>query len=191
MNEQLNETQHASADPPDGEDLVIVQRPPTGRRGRRRIEIDPHILRYAMELRPNTALAEVFGCSSRTVRRRALEYWPVDPSPPVRTDNMQENGTQSTAYTPHTPATTTISDEELDRIMGEILETFPSFGRQMITAQFRLYGYRVPRQRIRDSYVRIMGPPPEFGGRRVERRVYKVAGPNALCHHDGWHGMFL
>jgi hypothetical protein len=188
MVSSLDEAQTASADPPDSNSLTIVHHAHAAR-GRPRIEIDPYILQYAMELRPNTAIATLFGCSARTVRRRALDHRLVNPSPPVSTLINQQDGTQTIRYTPFTPTMTILSDQELDRIMGGILETFPSFGRQMIMGQFRLYGLRVSRQRLRDSYIRVVGPPPEFGGRRIKRRVYRVAGPNALSHHDGWHGM--
>jgi hypothetical protein len=184
----LDNAQHSSADPPDDENIIYIQNVPSRGRGRRKIDIDVNILEYTMELWSNTALGELFGCSPRTIHRRALENGIVNPSLPVRSEHTNEDGSLTTQYTSFTPTMANITDQELDHMLGDILQTFPSFGCQMLIAQFRLYGYRVSRRRVCDSYIRVVGPPPQFGGRWVERWVYKVAGPNALCHHDGWHG---
>ncbi|KAH9934591.1 hypothetical protein B0H21DRAFT_77070 [Amylocystis lapponica] len=70
----LDQACHASSDPPDAPSLMVTQIRSTGRRGRPRIEIDSHFLRHALELRGPSQLSSVLGCSSRTVRRRALDY---------------------------------------------------------------------------------------------------------------------
>lgn len=160
----LDTAEHESVDPPDGEAIVLAQHLRLARRGRPRIQIDVNALQYAMELRSNTALAEVFGCSSRTIRRQALENGLVAPNPPVRTQTNHSDGTRTIQHVSYTPAMANLSDQEIDQILGDILQIFPSFGCQMIIAQFQLYGYRVSRQWICDSYIRVVGPPPEFGG---------------------------
>jgi hypothetical protein len=90
-------------------------------------------------------------------------------------------------YNSATPAMSVLSDEELDEIIGRILQIFPLFSREMITGHLRHQGHRVPRERISASYQRVMGLPAYMVSRRLERRVYRVAGPNALWHHDGQH----
>jgi hypothetical protein len=40
---------------------------------------------------------------------------------------------------------------------------------------------------IRGPFSRVNGLGAESGRPRIERRVYKVAGPNSLWHHDGYH----
>ena len=51
-------------------------------------------------------------------------------------------------------------------------------------------GYHIPRSHLEASYARVHGAPANvFGVRRIERRVYKVPGPNSLWHHDRQHGM--
>lgn len=63
--------------------LIPIQEISTGHRGRPRKEIDRDILETSLHLCGVTDIAPVFGCSSRTVRRRALEHGLVDPCPPV------------------------------------------------------------------------------------------------------------
>jgi hypothetical protein len=50
-------------------------------------------------------------------------------------------------------------------------------------------GYRISRERITQSLVRIDPVQRVFQRIRIRRRVYSVPGPNSLWHHDGQHGM--
>lgn len=166
----------------------------TGRRGRPRKEIDPNILEIALtEHRGPTHLAPVFNCSSRTVRRRALDYNIVEPGAPVYvTYEDPETGEILRLYRSSTAPMSQISDDELDDIMRRILRVFPAFGRRMIRGHLESLGVRIPRERLRESYERVNGIPQGLSGNRaVGRRVYRVAGPNSLWHHDGQHGMPL
>lgn len=47
---------------------------------------------------------------------------------------------------------------------------------------------RVPRDRIRASLMWIDPVQRVFQRIRIYRRVYSVAGPNAMWHHDRQHG---
>ncbi|KIY61682.1 hypothetical protein CYLTODRAFT_325120, partial [Cylindrobasidium torrendii FP15055 ss-10] len=58
-----------------------------------------------------------------------------------------------------------------------------------ITGHLRHLGLTVPRERIREAYERVMGAPASLVNRSITRRVYRVAGPNSLWHHDGQHGL--
>lgn len=142
-----------------------------------------------MELRGNSALGSVFSVSSRTVRRRALEYGLAEPGPPVCvTYEDPDTGEILRFYRSSTTPMSTLTDPELDEIMRHILEMFPDFGRRMIQGHLESLGHRVPRERLRDSYERVHGPPSGLHSNPIGRRVYSVAGPNSLWHHDGQHG---
>ena len=187
----LDAASQASADPPEMPRIQTTNIVRTGRQGRPRIEYDQDLLQTALEMRGPTHIAQVFGGSARTVRRRALEYGLVEPGPPVYVDYEAEDGSTFRVYTSSTAAMSDLTDIELDNIVRHIVEVFPSFGRRMIDGHLRHMGHRIPRERLRASYLRVHGPPiMAFGVRRIERRVYSVPGPNSLAHHDGQHGQF-
>lgn len=122
-----------------------------------------------------------------------LEFGLSEPGPPVYVEQQQPDGSVERIYSRGSCANLLqISNEELDATLLSIYEQFPSFGRRMIDGYLMALGERVPRRRIEESYLRVIGPPNNtFGNRRIERRVYSVPGPNALWHHDGQHGMSL
>ena len=152
------------------------------------MDIDPAFLSQALSLRGPAHLAPVFSVSARTIRRRALEYGLAQPGAPVYTDTSQQDGSTSRVYTSTSAAVSTLSDNALDTLLTSILETFPHFGRRMLSGQLRSAGYRVPRSRIASSYLRVHGSPGSFGARFIHRTPYHVAGANSLWHHDGQHG---
>jgi hypothetical protein len=184
----LDEACHQSSDVPDTTPLTISHVSQTGRRGRPRVEIEPSFLSQALDLRGPTGLRSIFHCSSRTIRRRALEYGLVNPGHPVYTDHMFEDGSMGRSYTSSTRPVSVMTDEQLDSAVREILEIFPLFGRRMLTGRLKDAGHNVPRKRLRASYLRVHGAPALFGDRTIHRRVYNVAGANSLAHHDGQHG---
>lgn len=185
----LEEARHLSSDPPTGARLIVTTQVSTG--GRPRIEIDPAFLSHALTLRGPTHLRAIFGgASARTIRRRALEYGLVEPGQPVYTDTPQPDGSVSRTYTSTSAPVSTITDDELDFMLTEILRTFPNFGRSMISGRLKAAGHRVPRDRIAACYLRVHGTPGHFGARFIHRTPYHVAGANSLWHHDGQHGWF-
>lgn len=185
----MEEAFHRSNDPPDIPRVNMSSLQYTGKVGRPKIIIDPTFLTYASPLRGPVHLAPLLHCSSRTVRRRQLEQGLAQPAPPVYQDTLQEDGSTARIWTSTTAPSSAISDNELDQQLITILQLFPKFGRRMITGYLRSKGLRVPRSRIRSSYIRVHGAPPVFGDRRISRRVYHVPGVNSLWHHDGQHGM--
>ena len=188
----LDDASRTSSDPPDAPPIITSYINYTGLGGRPSINLDPDILTSLIELRGPTHLAQVFGCSARTVRRRALEYGLVEPGQPVYVDVVDESGETIRFFTSSTSNVSKLSDDELDSVTRQIFERFPNFGRRMIDGHFKHLGHRVPRRRIQESYTRVHGPPiGAFGPRRIQRRVYKVPGPNSLSHHDGQHGTSL
>lgn len=183
----LDAGEYASVDEPERH-IVVVGESQNGEKGRPKVLIDEDILREGIRHLSWAELGRRLGCHPRTVRRRALELGLVEGGGLVRQTVEDEGGQTSEVITTYGPAMANLSDEELDSQLREMYETFPSFGREMIQAYFRLYGYRVSRSRIRLAQQRVIGALPLFGRRRIERRVYRVAGPNALWHNDGWHG---
>lgn len=186
MLEQLDEARHLSSDPCPRPHLVVSTR--VRRRGRPRVEIDPVFLAEALSLRGPTHLAAVFNCSARTVRRAALRAGLVEPGEPVYADTSLHDGTVVRTYTSSAPAMTAITDEQLDTLVAAVLQVFPDFGRRMLNGRLKSAGYRVPRERLRTSYLRVHGAPGGFGVRFIHRRPYNVPGANSLWHHDGQHG---
>jgi hypothetical protein len=178
MTSYLDQARHASSDPLQVPMIPFAQTIRTGGRGRPRIEIDPNLLSTALELRPKTRIAKTANCSARTIRRRQQDYGIITPEP------SQQTGSSDTHSYPHR-----ITDEQLDQYLSIIIQDFPTFGRRLATASLRTNGIVVPESRVRDSLARINGTPGTFGGRRIHRRRYKVAGANSLWHHDGQHGM--
>lgn len=189
MIEALTIAKEQSSDEPDDAPIETVYQECTGQRGRPRIVIDPDILRLTYQFRGPTALGKFFGISARTVRRQALAAGIVAPGQPVYVESVTADGTTSRTYTSSSGSVSDISDAQLDQLVGGIMTSFPAFGRQLIDGNLKAMGYHIPKRRLKASYLRVHGPTTaEFGARRIERRVYKVAGYNSLCHHDGQHG---
>lgn len=177
----LDQARHASSDPLEVPMIPFAQRVYTGARGRPRVEIDPNLLSAALTLGPKTRVAKTASCSARTIRRRQKDYGIIT------TPGLSRQADTSDLH-PHPHE---ITDEQLDRCLSTIIQDFPTFGRRLATAALRADGIMVPESRVRDSLARVSGTPGIFGGRRVHRRCYKVAGANSLWHHDGQHGMCL
>jgi hypothetical protein len=188
----LDESSQAASDPPDST-LSVIHCNPTGRPGRPRVEVDQRFLSFALEVRGSTDVADVLGCSPRTIRRRALEHQILEPGQSPFLYYIEPNDGSLVRIRHGTPRHTRLSDiadEELDNATETILKDFPHFGRRMIDGRLRAQGILVTRARIADSYRRVHGPPPAFGRRQIVRRRYWVAGVNSLWHHDGHHGAF-
>lgn len=192
MIEDLDLACHQSMDPPDPEPCIISERLPSqSGAGRPKVTIDPDWLAYALEFSGPKDIGDLLGCSARSVRRRALELGLAQPSAPVRTTLNHDDGTTTVLHSSTSQPVSAMSDHDLDAHVGHILEIFPSFGQQMISGHLRSAGHRVPLPRIAESYVRVHGAPGVFGQRQIDRKIYKVAGPNSLWHHDGQHGMLI
>ncbi|KAL0577488.1 hypothetical protein V5O48_004512 [Marasmius crinis-equi] len=191
MIEVLDEAAHLSSDPPDQPfPLHEPESTPESRaRGRPRIEIDCNLLELGTDLHRQRRLADAYGCSTRTIRRRALEEGLVLPGNPVYVD-VEVDNTTLRIYQSSSGAQSDISDDQLDETIAQIIISFPSFGCRLIHGQLKFMGLHIPRSRVEESYRRVIGAPLQtFGVRRITRRIYTVAGPNSLWHHDGQHGL--
>lgn len=139
-----------------------------------------------------TALARVFNVSSCLIWQCTLELEIVSPGNPVYVEFESEDGTKYCYYTSSAGAMSDLPDEELDAIMSDILNTFPTFGCCMIDGHFKFLGHHIPHMCIQQSYARVHGPAiSAFGVQKIQRQVYNVQGYNSLCHHDGQHGILF
>lgn len=91
--------------------------------------------------------------------------------------------------TSYTRPLTDISDAELDLEIQELRARYRRAGVRMMTGLLRGLGIAVAAERVRRSLLRVDPVRRVFDRIRIERRKYQVAGPNALWHHDGQHGM--
>lgn len=90
----------------------------------------------------------------------------------------------------HTGPVSALSDSELDAVVVELRRHFHRAGITMLDGMLRRVGHRVPRERIRQSLIRIDPVHRVFERIRIRRGTYWVPGPNALWHHDGQHGRY-
>jgi hypothetical protein len=184
MTFHLDQARLASSDPLEEPAIQFVRSAGTGRRGRPRVEIEPNLLSTALTLRAKTQIAKTANCSARTIRRRQLEHG-IDIPRPGCSQARQTSGDNSNSLLPSGG----VSDEELDWYLAIIMQDFPTFGRRLATASLRANGVIVSEGRVRESLTRVNAVPGTFGGRRIHRRQYRVAGANSLWHHDGQHGI--
>lgn len=186
----IDENEHAVHDASHGAAPAPVTLVPTA--GRPRIDIDYDFLKNAHEMAPPGHIAQLLSCSARTVRRRVLEAGLATPAPPVfRLEDPAGGVPPSLVRNPEATGrvSSDISDDDLDGAVAEILQQFQNEGRSIIAGQLRARGHHhVPRDRIRQSIQRVTGVPAHFGRQPIQRREYRVAGPDSLWHHDGQHG---
>ena len=101
-------------------------------------------------------LVKVMGCNPRTIRWRALEYGLADPAPPVFQTTHDADGAVSRLWhSSSTPARSLIAEDPnaLDRLVRDVLQTFPCMGRQKLDGVLKARGYHIPRERLRESYI--------------------------------------
>lgn len=159
-------------------------------RGHPQIIINQEFLAEALPMTTQVHLTSLLQCSARTIRRHALAQRLAEPGNPVFAEYTDKEGRIIRIHS-HSATRTrdqNLTDDELDNVLRQILEIFPSFGRMMLMGQLKHQGHKVTRERVRESVLRVQGVPPAFGRRRIQWRTYTVAGPNSLWHHDGQHG---
>ena len=78
-----------------------------------------------------------------------------------------------------------INDDEVDTIVREIIDRFPTAGEVMLAGYLKSQSVSIQQRRLRESIHRIRGH--STTSRRIQRRVYNVPGPNYLWHADGHH----
>ena len=168
--------------------VTISHQVHTGNRGRPAIEVDPTALQQLLELRGPESTGRLLGCSSRTVRRRALELGLVQPGAPVFTHETQPDGSVSRVF--HRQESVHSTDEEVYSAISAVLETYPDLGREKMLAAVKGQGVSATRRQVEAALLMQRGPSESGKRRPIQRRVYTVPGSNYLWHHDGQHGLF-
>ena len=162
----------------------------TGRRGRPRLEIDEHFLRFAYRSCTVASIASLLGIHRCTVRQALLDYGLTQPlENPFANRTSLEDGASLVSYT---RPLSNVSDSDLDAEIRRIRED--GFNRAGVTVLHGLLlsiGLRVSRERIRRSLLRVDPENRIFRAQPIRRRAYNVPGPNAIWHHDGQHGRFI
>jgi hypothetical protein len=126
--------------------------------------------------------------STRTLQRNMLRYGLVQSGAPVYTETAEENGMRSRIYTSSIPAMSCLTDQELDQLISNALDVYPSYGQKMLQGYLTSIEMRVSMARIRESYLRVHGPNRLFGPGSIHRREYRVKGAQSVWHHDGQLG---
>ena len=110
-----------------------------------------------------SGISRCLGISERTVLRRKDEY------------NIDDNFS-------------TISDEDLDAVIDNILRSTPGAGEVYVIGGIRGRGLRVQRWRVRESLM-VLDPIGRALRKRyaIKRRVYDVGSANELWHIDSNH----
>ena len=162
--------------------------------GQPHIEIDRNYLEVALQVRGPYQLAKVWKCSPSMIWRCALEYGLADPMPPVFQMTQNPNGTVSrTWYSSSVPMCSLIAEDlsALDNLVRNTLHTFLQMGHQKLNGMLKARGYRIPRERLRESYICIHGAPAWSARLQIKRRTYYVLAPNSIWPHNGNHSMWL
>ena len=136
------------------------------KKGRPQIPISEEQLVYLIELHfCSTDIARFYNVSPRTIRRRIIQY------------GLEEN-----------IAFSDISDLQLDIITKEFVGMHPNSGGRSLVGFLRSLGFRVQRERVRDSLGRVDPRGVQARFRQVLHRcTYSVCMPNSLWHIDGYH----
>jgi transposase len=140
----------------------------TGNRGRPSYNITREQIEYFIDYGFKAGeIATLLGVSVATVRRRLQDF---------------ELST-SVCFTP-------LSDEQLDEVVKDIKRNFVQSGYRMVLGLLRSRGFRIQESRVMESLRRV-----DVEGvimrslqlKTINRREYKVYGPNALWHIDTNH----
>ena len=108
-------------------------------------------------------ISRTLGVSERTVRRRRHQF------------GMSVEGREFS----------NMSDYQLDEFVGRILQATPAVGLRMVMGSLRHHGHTVQRHRVLHSIRRVDPVTSTLrNSRRVIRRSYNVACPNALWYVD-------
>ena len=166
--------------------VPISEQVHTGKRGRPATKINPVALQQLLELRGPKDTGELLGCSTRTIRRRALQLGLAQPGSAVFTHETQPDGSTSRVF--HRRESVHSTDEEVHTAVFAVLQTYPDLGREKMIAALKAQGFSVTRRQVEATLLALRGPSASRR-RPIQRRVYTVPGSNYLWHHDGQHGL--
>ena len=98
------------------------------------------------------------------------------------------SGTTAPHPTSFTGPLSTMTDDELDKLVIRLQSHYCRAGISMLDRILCRLGHRIPREHIRASLLHIDPVQQVFECIHIWQRVYSVPGPNSLWHHDGQHG---
>lgn len=128
----------------------------SGQAGRPKISIEEEQVAGLRSLGMNwKKIATLLGVSEDTLRRRRREF--------------QENLDFAE-----------LDDTQLDELVKQILDEHPCLGERMLQGHLLSRGFIVQRARLRTSIKRVTPNKQTFNKRKIFRRTYNVACPNAL-----------
>ena len=163
-----------------------------GRRGAPFKVIEPTWLAWAITRRNTSDIARFIGVSRDLVQRTLLDYGLKEPgeNPFVRTQDVYNpNITHYQQVYSTSGPVSSWTEAELDAAVTHLRILFPRAGIFMLKGALQSLGHNVPRERIRQSLLRLDPENRLFQRPFIARRKYWVPGPNYLWHHDGQHGM--
>lgn len=140
----------------------------TGKPGRPPIKIDPEVLREATSSNRKITLSQL--ARSLNVHRHTL-----------RRELKRLNLPNLSSYA-------AIADDNLDELIRAYKQIKPNSGTRYVMGYLSQCGYRVQRDRVRDSLRRIDALGQVLRNHAaIDRRAYIVPYPNYLWHIDGHH----
>lgn len=189
----------------------IVTLEHTGQRGCPRKVINRDFLQWAYRLRSTSGIAHFLHVGRTLVRQSLLDYniaLPgVNPFPDdtvsEASDNSDDAGSDRPEFVqgssrdgqhniPMAFSTagylSNTTDDQLDQTLRKFRSEYPRAGLRILDGMLRNQGHIVQQRRVRESLLRIDPVARVFDRVRLQRRGYKVPGPNSLWHHDGQHG---
>ena len=136
------------------------------RRGRPTLPVEESHIKFYVEYNFTVAqIADMFGCSKRTIERRMQQYG-------IRVRERYS----------------TINDHDLNELVLTLTYNNPNLGERSLDGILRSSGIIVQRRRIRDALWSVDPEGVLLRLRRsLHRREYNVEGPNSLWHADGYH----
>ena len=166
MLESLNASVAAALDDPerDRDPLPLARREGQPRAGRPRIVIDWKFLLFSSPGMTLKDIGKAVGCSARTVCRRLVDYGLAEPAPPVIQNIVQPDGTEAKEWHPTGPTHFDLKGDpaRLDCLVGSIIEHFPNYSLISVKAALRSQGFKVQRDLIQASLIRVRGMQPQF-----------------------------
>ncbi len=160
----------------------------TGRKGRPRADINLTILGLLTQTHGSAArIADLFGTHPWTVTHHQQHAGFKEARQAPFQMVVDANGHEHMIYTPTRLKMSDIDDEELDKLIDEILGRCPGYGCGQIKDALDHLGHRVCRQCIATAKKRVNGLNLTFGQRLLTWKNYYMPSANSMWHHDSNH----
>ncbi|KIL62766.1 hypothetical protein M378DRAFT_52448, partial [Amanita muscaria Koide BX008] len=130
-----------------------------GQAGRPRVEINKNYLEHVLDIRGPYELTDVFKCSARTIRWRAVEYGLRGPGlAPFLNEELPDGSLARRWVSSGKWVRSAISGNAvaLETVIASVLATFPGYGRCKVDGALRAQGIRVPRNCLIAAIQRLI-----------------------------------